>query len=275
MSVDESRVRYVREDRPGPSWARNCGIKVAKGKILAFVDDDIIADPYWLAEMVKAFSISDKVACVTGLILPLELKTPAQVWCEEYGGFSKGFSQRIFDMTEHRPKEPIYPYSLGRFGSGANMAFRAEVLRRIGGFDPALGGNGPARCGQDIASFFKVIVQGHQLVYVPASLVYHLHRPDYEGLRKQIYNYGVGFAAALTKGLLENPHLLLDFVVKVPYGLFFVLSTRSPKNRKKQAHYPKELTKLELKGMIYGPLAYLRSRQLMHKLQDVTVPLDA
>ena len=274
LSLDESKVRYVREDRPGPSWARNCGMAIAKGKILAFVDDDVIVDPYWLVEMVRAFSVSDKVACVTGLILPIELETPAQVWCEDSGGFSKGFSQRIFDMAEHRPKEPLYPYSLGRFGSGANMAFKAEVLHQIGGFDPALGGNGLSRCGQDIASFFKVIVQGYQLVYVPTSLVRHHHRRDYEGLRRQTYNYGVGLMAALTKGLLENPHLLLDFAMKVPYGLFFALSSQSPKNSKKQANYPKELSKLELKGMIYGPLAYLRTRRAMRKLRKVALPLE-
>jgi GT2 family glycosyltransferase len=272
-SLKDSRVRYIREDRPGPSWARNRGITIAEGKILAFVDDDVIVDSYWLVEMVRAFYASDKVACVTGLVLPLELETPAQIWFEEYGRLNKGFVQRVFDMAEHRPKESFYPYSAARFGTGANMAFTAEFLQRIGGFDPALGGNGPARCGQDIASFFQVIVQGYQLVYVPA-IIYHLHRRDYEDLRKQYYNYGVGLTAYLTKSLLENPHLLLDFVTKVPYRLFFLLSTRSPKSRKQQTHYPKELTKLKLKGMVYGPLAYLRSRRAMRKLRECSAPLE-
>jgi hypothetical protein len=137
----------------------------------------------------------------------------------------------------------------------------------VGGFDPALGGTGPARSGEDIALFFQVIVQGHQLVYAPSSLVYHLHRREYEALRKQIYSFGIGLTAYLTKSLLENPHLLLDFLMKVPSGLLFALSAQSPKNSKKRHHYPKELTKLELKGMIYGPLAYLRSRKAMQKIQ--------
>ena len=145
------------------------------------------------------------------------------------------------------------------------MAFTAEFLQRIGGFDPALGGNGPVRCGQDIASFFQVIVQGYQLVYVPA-IIYHFHRRDYEGLCKQFYNYGVGLTAYLTKSLFENPHLLLDFVTKVPYRLFFLLDTWFAKNRKQLTHYPKELTRLKLKGMVYGPLAYLQSRWALRKL---------
>ena len=137
---------------------------------------------------------------------------------------------------------------------------------RVGGFDPVLGGNGPARSGEDIASFFQVIVQGYQLVYTPASLVYHLHHRNYESLRKQMYNYGVGFTAYLTKSLFENPHLLLDFVSKMPYGLFSLLRVRSEKNRKRPTHYPKELTKLKLRGLVYGPIAYLRSRRMMYDL---------
>jgi GT2 family glycosyltransferase len=279
MSIDEPRVRYVREDRPGPSWARNCGIKVAKGKILAFVDDDIIVDSYWLVEIVRAFSVSDKVACVTGLVLPIELETPAQIWFEYRDGYVPQFTRQIFDMTEHRPKDRLFPYTADRLGGGGNTALTAEFLQRVGGFDPALGGNGPARCCQDVALFFQVIVQGYQLVYTPAPLVYHHHYRDYGSLRKRTYNQGIGYTAYLTKCLLENPHLVLDFMSKVPYGLFCAFNPWSPKVSRKQAHYPKELGKelgkLRWKGMMYGPFAYLRSRQLMRKLQDITIPLEA
>src|SRR5262249_1074961 len=79
--------RYVREDRPGSSWARNRGLVAARGEILAFADDDVVIDRYWLVELVRAFGRADGVACVTGLVLPLELETPPQFWIEEYGGF--------------------------------------------------------------------------------------------------------------------------------------------------------------------------------------------
>ena len=254
------QVRYVREDRPGLSWARNCGTRAARGEIVAFTDDDVVVDPYWLAELVRAFDSADDVACVTGLGLPLELETATQFLFEEHGAFNNGFSRRIFDMKENRPKNPLHPYTVGRFGAGASMAFRATFLRDVGGFDPALGTGSLARGGEDLAIFFQVMTRGYKLVYEPASLLYHLHRRDYLDLRKQIYNCGVGLTAYLTKSLLDSPRLLFDFVVKVPYGLFFALSSRSPRNSKKSAHYPKELTALELKGMLYGPFAYLRSR---------------
>jgi GT2 family glycosyltransferase len=261
------QVRYIREDRPGVSRARNCGMMAARGEILAFTDDDIVVDAHWLTELVKAFGLANNVACVTGLLCPLEFETSAQLWLEEFGGFSKGFSRCIFDMGENHPKIPLHPYTAGRFGSGASMVFTAAFLRSIGGFDPALGPGSPAQGGEDLALFFQVVTQGYTLVYEPASLAYHPHHREYAGLCKQIYNYGVGLAAFLMKSVLDNPQLLFDFVAKVPYGLYFALSARSPKNSKKSRNYPEELTMLELKGMLYGPFAYVRSRWAVRNAQ--------
>jgi GT2 family glycosyltransferase len=263
LSQDMPLIRYVREDAPGLSWARNRGIKVARGEILAFTDDDVVVDPYWLVGLARGFEVAEDVACVTGLILPLELETPAQILFEEYGGFNKGFNRRIFksDRRDYYAEMPLYPYVPGRFGSGASMAFTADFLRKIGGFDLALGSNGPSRNGQDIAMFLMVILKGYKLVYQPESLLYHLHRSDYEGLRKQIYYYGVAITAFLTKIVLENPLRFFDLMAKVPYGFFFILNSRSPKNKKRSERYPKELIALERKGMLFGPLAYIVSRR--------------
>jgi len=264
---DLPHLRYVREDRPGLSKGLNRGIREARGEIFAFTDDDVIVDAYWLLQLVRAFSVVDNVACVTGLILPRELETPAQFWFEEYGGFSKGFKQRIYDMADYHPREPLYPYTAGSLGAGASMAFRATFLRSVGGFDPAL------QAGMDIAAFFQVIRQGHRLVYQPAALAYHTHRRTYLELQKQIYSYGVALTAYLTKNILDNPRLLLEMLVKIPYGFFFTLSSQSPKNKKKSCSYPKSLTRLELQGLLTGPFVYWRRRQALapadHKLQRV------
>ncbi len=257
---DEPRIKYVRENRPGLSLARNCGIKVARGEILAFTDDDVVVDSYWLVELVKAFSSGDNVAGVTGLGLPLELETQAQAWFEEFGAFNKGFTRRTFDRTHSYTDIPLYPFAAGRFGSGASMAFTAAFLRSVGGFDLALGAGTRTGGGEDLAAFFQVITSGYRLVYEPASLLYHAHRRDYVQLRKQLYNCGVGLIAYLTKVVFDNPLLLFDLIAKVPYGLFFILSSQSPKNSKKSKDYPKELIAIERKGMLYGPWAYIQVR---------------
>lgn len=262
------QIRYVREDRVGGSWARNCGISAAKGEIVAFADDDIVVDSHWLTAMVKAFTVVDDVACVTGLLLPLELETPAQFWIEEYGGFSKGFRRRIFDMKKYHPKTPLHPYTAGQFGTGACMAFTASFLHRVGGFDIALGPATAARGGEDLTLFFEAVIHGHRLVYEPAAIGYHPHHREYSALRGQVHSYGIGIAAFMLRNISHYPWLFFNFLSKLPYGLYFALGPQSSKNSKKSSQYPEELTKLELKGMFYGPLAYLRSRWKVRRMRQ-------
>jgi glycosyltransferase involved in cell wall biosynthesis len=270
---DEPRVRYMRENRPGLSWARNCGILAARGEILAFTDDDVVVDPDWLIELIRGFWLADNVACVSGLILPLELETPAQFWLEEFYGSSwssRWFARTSYDIKEHRPKSFMYPYTPGLFGAGANTAFTAAFLRSVGGFDPALGA-GSRVAGEDYAAFLQVITQGHTVVYEPAALVYHQHRRDYLSLRKQIYHYGTGATGYLTKIILDNPRLLFDFVSKLPYCTFCLLRAMLSKSSEKSTCYPKELIRLELKGMLHGLFAYIRGRIILRDARKATI----
>jgi hypothetical protein len=139
------------------------------------------------------------------------------------------------------------------------MAFRRSSLARVGGFDPAMGTGTPAMGGDDLAAFFRVITSGEALVYEPAAIVRHAHYREYAALERQIYGYGVGLTAFLTKAILDQPRLLLALGARAPRGLIYALSPRSGKNRKKGTDYPPHLTTLERKGMVQGPLAALRS----------------
>lgn len=260
-----AQVHYVCEDRRGLSHARNRGIQEARGEILAITDDDVVVDPGWLLALVRGFQVAEHVVCVSGLVLPLELETQAQDWFEQYGGYSKGFTRRLFDIGEHHPRTPLFPYTSGQVGTGANIAFKAAYLRALGGFDPALGTGTPARGGEDLFVFFQILMRRHAILYEPAAILYHPPHRHYTDLCKQMYSYGVGLTAYLTKSLLYRPLLALDLIKKIPLGIFFTFSTSSPKNRGKSLDYPKELTKLELQGMLYGPLAYLRSRWALHR----------
>ena len=271
----QNKVRYVRENRPGSSWARNRGIVEARGEILVFADDDVVADTYWLVELVRAFSLTDNVACVTGAMLPLELETLPQIWLETTGGFNKGFTQRLFNMNQHHPQTPLYPYKAADFGSGAGMAFTAAFLHSVDGFDPALGVKSPACSCEDLAVFFQLITRGYTLVYMPSALMYHHHYRDYAALRKQTYGYGVGLTAYLTKSVLDNPKLLFDLIPKIPRGLFLALNNHSQKKSEVAYNYTKELHSLKRKGMLYGPFAYLWGRWATRHIRKAILPVVA
>ncbi|HWD70965.1 MAG TPA: glycosyltransferase [Actinomycetota bacterium] len=257
---DDPRVRYLLEPTPGASAGRNCGLRAASGEVVAFVDDDVLVDRLWLRSLVLGFQAAPGVACVTGMILPAELDTQSQVWIEEFGGFDKGYEQKIFDLQEYAPPDPLYPFSVGKFGSGASAAFDPAVLRAIGGFDTALGPATPARGGEDIDAFLQVILAGYRLVYEPRSLVRHHHRREYADLRRAVRGYGVGLAAVLTKALL-NPKTRADVLRRAPRGVAYFLNPASPKNEKKTSTFPRQLTLVEMGGALVGPVAYLRSRR--------------
>jgi len=266
----QERIRYVREDRPGLSWARNRGVIESRGDIVAFTDDDVVVDSHWLAQLAAGSQVGDSVGCVTGLVLPIELETPAQVWFEQFGGFSKGFTRQIFDIGDNRPASPIFPYAAGMFGSGNNMAFHVDILRSLGGFDPSLGA-GALVGGEDLDAFFRLILQGHTLVYEPGAIVHHLHRHDYASLRRQLSDGGV--VGYLTKYVIENPRATFSLATKIPSGITYALSPESPKNARKRSGYPAELTRVERMGMLRAPIWCLRSRRRAGKIARAFGPL--
>ena len=199
-------IRYVCEPRPGLDWARNRAVLEARGDIVAFTDDDVSVDPGWVRAIAAAFESEPAAACVTGLVMPDEVDTPAQILFERYGGFGRGFERRVFqvDTAGGQLTAPEYG-GAGRFGTGANMAFRRDALARIGPFDPALDIGTPSGGGGDLEMFFRVLKSGAALVYEPAALVRHRHRRNYAELKTQLTNNGIGLYAYLSRSARAWP----------------------------------------------------------------------
>jgi GT2 family glycosyltransferase len=256
----EPRLRYVAEPIAGLSHARNAGAVAANGDLVAFTDDDVAIDPDWLACLVAGFD-NPAVACVTGLILPLELETDAQRLLEEFGGYAKGFDRRTWDLDEHRSDSALYPYTVGAFGSGASAAFRRDALAAIGGFDNALGAGTAARGGEDIDIYVTCIEKGYQIVYEPGAIVRHAHNREMDQVHRKVRDYGVGLGAMLTKHLIRDWPTFVAMMVRLPVGARHLFGRDSTKNAGRSRSYPKSLIVAELVGLAYGPVAYLRSRR--------------
>lgn len=281
------RVRVVRQRRPGTSAARNRGAAAATGEIVAFTDDDVEVDRRWLRALARRFVEEPDAAAVTGLVIPKELETPAQILYERSGaGPGRPLVPLSFELAAVRQSRAraLSPgrfrvirraageshgrvaslYATGEFGGG-NTAFRASALQSIGGFDEALGPGTPTHAGEDLAMLIELLAAGRRLAYEPAAIARHTHRRSFDELERQISGYGVGFTAMLTSLIWRDPRHLAGLIGVIPAGLRSLLGSSPPKRSRRKAGYPSRLGRAELMGMLRGPLAYMSSRRAQRR----------
>ncbi len=247
------KVRYVREDVPGSSAARNRALREAKHEFVAFTDDDAAPDPNWLRSLLQNFS-DPRVMCVTGLVMPLELETEAQEWFERYSPHGRGFYRLVFDGAT------INPLIVAPVGVSASMALRKSAIDFIGLFDEDLGAGTPTVGGEDCELFARILRGGYRIVYEPRALSWHRHRRTWEELRKTLQGYGIGVYAFWTRMFVVNREFSVPLLA---WGWFrykqwpeLVASLR-----KQQNSIPSDLLLAQLRGCISGPMAYFASRK--------------
>lgn len=262
----DTRLLYVREDRPGLAHAHNAALPHVTTEIVAFTDDDVLVERQWLEKLGRTFAEDEQAVCVTGLILPRELETLPQQWVEGNATYDKGLERRVFDGQSASEEHPLLPYASGACGSGANMAFRTSYLLDAGGFESALGTGTVAMGGDDLAAFYDVVAAGRRLVYEPAAMVLHPHHREYAALRRQVYGYGAGLGAHLMRCVLLDPKMLFFFLRNA-------VTLRSRATRILHPFvdglppYPKDLLREHRRGLLAGPWRYLRSRHHVKHLK--------
>jgi glycosyltransferase involved in cell wall biosynthesis len=160
--------RHVREDRLGLAFARNRGIEEARAPIVAFVDDDVRADPGWLAALVAAFD--DPEPCGIGGAVRLRPEAPLPSWLHQ--NHRKLLAE--LDLGPAPCRVERYPYLVG-----ANLALRAEAFRRFGLFDESLDRRGASLLsGGDTELCSRIVRGGGILAYEPRAVVHHLVPPE-------------------------------------------------------------------------------------------------
>lgn len=279
-------VRVITEPQPGISAARNRGVAAASGEIVAFTDDDVRVHPQWLRAIGARFGADPEIDCVTGLVLPRELETPAQVNFEKFDeGLDKRFQPEIRRLvaatapaySPRRYRVAVYRgdhvavqslYQLGGF-MGANMAFRKDALRALGPFDVSLGTGTPSRGGEDIDMIVRLLFAGRTLAYEPMAVIHHRHRSSYQDLAHQLRGYGTGFTAMLAALVRHDRRHLLGLADFLGQGVARVAGRLVRRGLRRHAgsvvdvstELPAELRREQVRGLLDGPRAYRRARQ--------------
>jgi glycosyltransferase involved in cell wall biosynthesis len=176
-SIAEARgARVVRTPPVGASAARNLGLEVARGEIVAFTDGDCVADPGWLRALVEGLESSG----ATGIGgRQVNVFPEAQAWLRE--GFEAFFraASIVSDYTrgDDRPRHVQH-------NASCCSAYRLAALRDVGGFRPGLWP------GEDVDLDLRLTQRGASLYYVPSAVVHH-HRPGtFAWFRRMMRRYG-------------------------------------------------------------------------------------
>lgn len=199
MAVAKVEIRYVYEAHPGISVARNRGITESRGEIIAFTDDDVIADRYWLASIGKAFK---ETGCdvLAGKILPIyPEKTPH--WIKDNQDFLNG----PIVYRNHGAQSRFYDAAMLPF-IGAHMVFARQCFADHGMFTTDVGfGTDFPYGGEDTEMFFRLL--GRKKIYYCADcVVWHAHQKERVTLRyvtKWFYVNGMSYAKQ-EQGLIEG-----------------------------------------------------------------------
>jgi GT2 family glycosyltransferase len=257
--LTDPRIRVVEEHTRGVSAARNGALAACTTPVVLYLDDDVLPSRDWAGWLVAALHTTPDTACATGLILPLDTTSRSAQLIEQWGGFGKGFDPTLHQHPHPEPPSALYPYEPGIYGSGACVGFWTDALRALGGYDEVLGAGTPAHGGEDLAVQMSVVLGGKHLVYEPRAMIWHHHRASEQEWTRQLFWYGAGLSATMTRRMLTSPRDFLGILRRLPVAAKHAVAKDSTRNAARSSDYPRKLVLVELLGMLVGPWALVRS----------------
>jgi glycosyltransferase involved in cell wall biosynthesis len=183
---NQSDVKLVVSDQKGLSNARNLGVKHSLGDIVAFLDDDAIAEKEWLSQIAKNYLNDSNVLGVGGLI--------RSSWeGQRPNWFPEELDWIVGCTYAGHPEERCEVRNI----IGCNMSFRKEVFDRIGLFNSSIGRVGrKLLAGEEMELCTRIssTYPNGRIIYDPSIVVYHKvhkHRQSFSYMLKRSYNEGL------------------------------------------------------------------------------------
>ncbi|HWI18473.1 MAG TPA: glycosyltransferase family 2 protein [Vicinamibacterales bacterium] len=163
-------VACIREAIPGLTRARNLGARAARGELVAYIDDDAIAEPQWLEALVTEFQ-DPRVGAVAGRTRYMKAAgDPLVMSDQDARGEVEPRPRRRFD----RDVDGWFALAcFGGIGDGNTMMFRRELLTSVVRFDERIGRGRAIDSGDEHIAFMSLISDGFHVVHAPAAVVRH------------------------------------------------------------------------------------------------------
>lgn len=240
-------AKVVTEPQRGVSRARNAGIRAAKGSIVAFLDDDSVADPNWLPLLLSPLS-NPQVLAVVGSISAQDLADPVSLAFDNLHRAQFPETRVTVNGNAGKNSFPLRPALVGN----ANMAIRREAFERFGYFDPRFGRGTRIGSGEEPDLLLRLLLGGAKIVVEPAARILHHHSTEWRAVRRWGFHSGCAHTAILTKYFLQEPQRRGQIIRYVTSRLW-----RRPAPNASSAIKSKLPRFPFLLGTIFGPTALL------------------
>jgi glycosyltransferase involved in cell wall biosynthesis len=154
---------HCNEENVGLSGSRNNALEFVTGDIVAFIDDDAIADDEWIEELVSVYESRDAIA-VGGKMTPIWVAGKPDFLPEEFYWLI-GVTHRGFADAGEEVRNTF----------GSNISFRTEVLEKLGGFETQVGRQGEKNLQAHETEFCARMREAYKrgVIYNPDAKVGH------------------------------------------------------------------------------------------------------
>lgn len=169
-------LRYELALDQGSSAARNHGVRVSKGNLLSFLDDDITLSDSWLVELYNLADTNPEGVAFGSRVIPLWEGGAAPKWLNLEPPYE--VIQSAFPSHDYGDEAKVYPFKFGNRvvsnAIAANLTVSRDIFFKIGDFRLDLGITADTRGACEDSEFcWRIISSGSKLIYYPNLIIYH------------------------------------------------------------------------------------------------------
>jgi GT2 family glycosyltransferase len=266
--------RYVHEKHPyvklvrfkknyGFALGNNKAAKYAKGKYIAFLNQDVIVDKKWLIEMIRLMERDDKIALCGSQVRDYYNRNEIQSLGQFITTAGEGFNITSTDIQVVRTQMRNFAYVTSVMG--CSMLIRRDIFFAVGGFDENY-----FMYDEELDLGFRLWLKGYKVAVVLSSLVYHYlgggllsefqtywhHRNRLGTIVKNFEKINVmkglfiAFIADLAKSILFIKHKKPGLIIKMLHGNLDALKDlRLHLNKRKAIQQNRRYSDKELKEL--------------------------